>query len=192
MGRAESDSNFVFLIVFGLKPAHFPQSAAMAAGDLRLILQARGQATGVGIRVAIFRGSQALSDFVNVMEEPKDKLFRILIVDDDVDVRELLAEMLQAPQRSVAMRESGRAALEYLQHNPVDLAFVDLKMPGIGGEELAQNIKELNPRAHVVICTGYITEACAAEARAINVDRILRKPMNLGEVLQLADSYKTE
>ena len=126
------------------------------------------------------------------MEEPKQNLFRVLIVDDDAGVRELLAQILQAPHRSVAVRDCSRAALEFLQHNPVDLAFVDLMMPGMGGDELAKKIKQRNPRAHVVICTGYVAEANAAEAHATGVDRVLRKPINLGEVLQLADSYRTE
>ncbi len=126
------------------------------------------------------------------MEEPKQNLFRVLIVDDDVGIRDLLAEILEAPQRSVAVRDCPRAALEFLEHNPVDLAFVDLIMPGMSGEELAVKIKERNPHAHVVICTGYMAEADAAEARAKSIDRVLRKPVDLGELLQLADSYTTE
>src|SRR5437879_5980185 len=93
------------------------------------------------------------------MEEPKHNLFRVLIVDDDAATRELLAEVLEAPNRSVAVRDCPRAALEFLQHNPIDLAFVDLMMPEMGGDELAKKIKERNPQAHVVLCSGYLAEA---------------------------------
>jgi two-component system response regulator RegA len=118
--------------------------------------------------------------------------YRILIVDDDAAICDLLSELLQSPSRSIEVRDTPRAALEFLQRNPVDLAFVDLVMPGMKGTELAKKIKERCPQAHIVICTGYLTEASAAEAQAVPVDCLLEKPLDLGEVLELADSYSTE
>jgi CheY-like chemotaxis protein len=125
-------------------------------------------------------------------EQTKRELYRILIVDDDVAIRDLLADLLQGPHRSVEARDTPRAALEFLQHNPIDLAFVDLVMPGMQGTELARKIKERCPQAHVVICTGYLTEASVAEAHAIPVDHLMEKPLDLGELLELADTYSKE
>lgn len=124
--------------------------------------------------------------------EVQRDLYRILIVDDDAGIRDLLSELLQGPHRSIEVRDTPRAALEFLQHNPVDLAFVDLMMPGMRGDELAAAIKTRQPHAHVVICTGYLAEAAAEGAQLQAADCLLQKPLNLGEVMQIADSYAKE
>ncbi len=126
------------------------------------------------------------------MAQTKREPYRVLIVDDEVATRQMLAELLQAPHRSIEVRDTPRAALEFLQHNPVDLAFVDLMMPGMSGAELAEKIKERYPRAHVVICTGYLAEPLDQDAKTTKADRIMHKPLDFGEVLRLADSYTTE
>jgi CheY-like chemotaxis protein len=125
-------------------------------------------------------------------EQTKPDLYRILIVDDDAVIRDLLSELLQSPRRSIEVRDTPRAALEFLQHNPIDLAFVDLVMPGMNGTELAKKIKERCPQAHIVICTGHLTNASVTEAHAIPVDHLMEKPLDLGELLELADTYSKE
>ena len=126
------------------------------------------------------------------MIEDNKSLYRVLIVDDDRAIGQILADLLRAPHRSIDVRDTARAALEFLQHNPIDLAFVDLMLPGMTGTTLAEKIRERCPQAHVIICTGQPAEASAAEAHATKAERVLRKPLNLGEVLQLADTYTTE
>ena len=122
------------------------------------------------------------------MGETRKTPYRVLIVDDEPDERDLLAELLRGPRRSVEVRDSARAALEFLQHNPIDLAFLDHRMPGMSGTELAATIKTMYPQAHVVICTGYLVEAGCPEVRD-RAEHVLHKPLNLGEVLELADNY---
>jgi len=124
--------------------------------------------------------------------DTNENLYRVLIVDDDAPVREVLAALLRAPNRSIEMRDSARAALEFLQHDPIDLAFVDAKMPGMTGAEFAQKIKARCPRAHVVIHTGCPNAAAQHEARPTNAERNSQEPLSVGELLELADSYTTE
>ena len=126
------------------------------------------------------------------MADSKNNVYRVLIVDDDPHIRLLLAELLKAPNRSIEVRDTPRAAVEFVRHNPVDLALLDMMMPGMNGVELATKIKEKCPRAHIVICTGYFAEAAAANAQAHAADQILEKPLNLGELLQLADAHTSE
>jgi len=129
---------------------------------------------------------------VTDMIEDKKSLYRVLIVDDDRAICQILADLLRAPHRSIDVRDTARAALEFLQHNPIDLAFVDLMLQGMTGATLADKIRECCPRAHVIICTGQPADTTAAEAHATNAERVLRKPLDLGEALQLADTYTTE
>jgi two-component system phosphate regulon response regulator PhoB len=119
------------------------------------------------------------------------KPYRVLIVEDDPAARELLAEVLAAPNRSVEVRDSAQAALEFLQQNPVDLAFVQWKLPGISGAKLAEKIKQRCPGAHVLLCTALPGTEPLNDAAA-KAERFLHESINLGEVLQLADSCSAE
>jgi CheY-like chemotaxis protein len=114
--------------------------------------------------------------------------YRVLVVDDELAERELLAELLSGPRRSVEVCDGPVSALEYLRHNPVDLAFVDHCMPGMTGSDLAEQIRAANPKAHIIICTGYLVEAGCPEVLQ-RAEHVLHKPLNLGEVLQLAEAY---
>ncbi|MEI6085048.1 MAG: response regulator [Verrucomicrobiota bacterium] len=117
----------------------------------------------------------------------KNSPYRVVIVDDDVTEREILVELLSAPNRQIEAFESAELALEYLQDNPVDLAFLDHVMPGLSGADLADKIKELHPSARIVMCTGYLVEVSHPQLR-VQAERVLHKPLNLGEVLQLANA----
>jgi CheY-like chemotaxis protein len=125
------------------------------------------------------------------MGEIRNTPYRVLIVDDEPEERDLLAELLSGPKRSVEVCDSPRRALEFLEHNPVDLAFLDHCMPGMTGAELAKRIKEKYPHTHIVFCTGYLVETGCPEVRD-QAEHILHKPLNLGEVLQLADTYSAQ
>lgn len=126
------------------------------------------------------------------MADSQNNIYRVLIVDDDPHVRMLLAELMKSPNRSVEVRDTPRAAVEFVRHNPVDLALLDMMMPGMNGVELAKKIKQKCPQAHIVICTGYLAQAAEANAEAHVADKIFEKPLNLGELLQLADAHTSE
>jgi DNA-binding NtrC family response regulator len=126
------------------------------------------------------------------MNEKKDKFCHILIVDDDPQVRELLAALLQAPNRSVERRDTARAALEFAKHNAIDIAFLDTKPAGMSGSELASKIKAVHPRSQVLIYSGHLNGKQEPAASPSNADRASRGAVDFGELLQLADSYTAE
>ena len=70
---------------------------------------------------------------------------RILVVDDEPAIREGLIAILQAASYSVTAVEDAEAALTYLESHPVDLALLDIRMPGKSGVELMQVIRERWP-----------------------------------------------
>jgi len=118
--------------------------------------------------------------------------YRVLIVDDEAPMRELLATLLRAPNRSIEMRNSAPAALEFLQHDCVDVAFVDAKMPGLAGTQFAEKIRAHCPHAQVVIHSGCLDATTRHEARPTKADHDAQNALDFGEVLQLADSCSTE
>jgi DNA-binding NtrC family response regulator len=125
-------------------------------------------------------------------ETNKQDIYRVLIVDEDASLRELLAGLLCAPNRSVEVRDGARSALEFLRHNPIDVAFVDAGLTGASAQHLADKIKKLCPHAHVVVCAGRLSQQWDSAGRTRKGDRELRRPFNFGEALPLADSCKTE
>jgi DNA-binding NtrC family response regulator len=125
-------------------------------------------------------------------ETNKQDVYRILIVDEDAALREMLASLLRAPNRSVEVRDTARAALDFLRQNPVDVAFVDPMLAGTSAQDLADTIKKRCPHAHVIICAGRLSQPWDAAGHAKKGQRSARHPLNFGEALQLADSYTTE
>jgi len=125
-------------------------------------------------------------------ETNKQDIYRVLIVDEDAAMRELLAGLLRAPNRSVEVRDGARTALEFLQHNPIDIAFVDAALTGASAQHLADKMKKLCPHAQVVVCAGRLSQPWDNAGRIRKGERVLRQPFNFGEALELADSCKTE
>jgi CheY-like chemotaxis protein len=82
-------------------------------------------------------------------------------------------------------------AARYLEGHPVDLAFLDLMMPGMSGLELAAKVKASNPQARVVICTGYLAENIEKMQHARHVDQVLLKPFQIDDVLKIAEACRT-
>ena len=78
---------------------------------------------------------------------------RILVVDDEASIRELLAKTLAIGEYEVDTLADGKAALERLRDEPYDLVFVDLKMPGMDGLMLTRQIKRMKPDLPVIIIT---------------------------------------
>ena len=96
---------------------------------------------------------------------------RILIVDDEVSIRELLACALASDDREIEVATGVDEALSLLEENPFDLVFTDLRMPGRPGEELVEIIARDYPDTVTVIMTGYPSFDSAIQAQ---VDQLLR------------------
>ncbi len=110
---------------------------------------------------------------------------RILVVDDEIFLVDLLEQALKGfGYQVVAMTDSAKA-LKYLKdnHGEIDLLLTDQTMPGITGAELAKAARRLNPELPVVLCTGYSSEIGPSRAKALGIRRMLNKPM---EPMELA------
>ncbi len=108
----------------------------------------------------------------------------IMIVDDELGPRESL-RMILKPSYEVYTADDGRAALELLKERPVDLMTLDLKMPGLSGMEVLEQIRESNEDVMVIIVTGYGTFRSAVEAIRFNVFDYISKPFNVQEILSV-------
>jgi excisionase family DNA binding protein len=111
---------------------------------------------------------------------------RILVVDDESSIRDLLAKTLALAEYDVDTAPDGRSALERLRLYPYDLLIADLKMPGIDGLTVIREAKRLHENLPVIIITGYSTESAAIEALNLGVAGYLTKPFRVPQVLAAA------
>jgi excisionase family DNA binding protein len=111
---------------------------------------------------------------------------RILVVDDESSIRDLLAKTLALAEYDVDTAADGRSALERLRLYPYDLLIADLKMPGIDGLSVIREAKRLKADLPVIIITGYSTETAAIEAVNLGVSGYLTKPFRVPQVLAAA------
>ena len=111
---------------------------------------------------------------------------RILVVDDEASIRDLLSKTLALAEYDVDLAPDGRSALDRLRITPYDLLITDLKMPGVDGLTVIREGRRLRPDIPVIIITGYSTEASAIEAVNLGVSGYLTKPFRVPRVLAAA------
>jgi len=111
---------------------------------------------------------------------------RVLIVDDEQSVRDLVAKTLTMADYDVDTAPDGPSALDRLQKNDYDLLITDLKMPGMDGLSVIREARQKSAALPIVIITGYSTEASAIEAINLGVCGYLTKPFRLPRVLAVA------
>ena len=111
---------------------------------------------------------------------------RVLVVDDEASIRDLLAKTLALAEYEVDLAPDGRTALERLRMIPYDLLITDLKMPGVDGLAVIREARRLKADIPVIIITGFSTEASAIEAVNLGVSGYLTKPFRVPRVLAVA------
>src|SRR5260370_20554496 len=89
---------------------------------------------------------------------------RILVVDDEASIRDLLSKTLALAEYDVDVAPDGRSALERMRMYPYDLLIADLKMPGMDGLTVIREAKRYKADLPVIIITGFSTESSAIEA----------------------------
>jgi heterodisulfide reductase subunit A len=118
--------------------------------------------------------------------------FHILVVDDELVVRDSLKEWLVDEGFSVAMAESGSQALELLDAKPFHLMLTDIKMPGMDGVELLEQAKSRHPDLTVVMMTAYATVETAVEAMKMGALDYLMKPFDPEKLIPMVNRIYAE
>lgn len=107
---------------------------------------------------------------------------RILVVDDEVAMREALHDWLKEDGYHVGMASSGKDAISMAQKKGWDIILLDLKMPGMDGLETMRRLKEVLPDAEIIMMTAYATVETAVEAMKEGAFDYLVKPFDPNEV----------
>ena len=109
----------------------------------------------------------------------------ILIVDDEEKIRHALSYALTLAGHHVITASDGQEALTLFQSGSYDIAFVDLKMPGMNGWEVTSAIKQIDPDTMVVLMTGWSVRLDDERLSKNNVDAMITKPFELSQINDL-------
>lgn len=111
--------------------------------------------------------------------------YSVLIIDDEEEIRYLLAEILQQANYKVAIAKDGKDGLEKFRKESIDIVFTDLGMPDLNGWEVAKEIKKLNPSTPVVLISGWGRDLKDQDLTNTGVDFLASKPFHIDEIFQI-------
>ena len=111
---------------------------------------------------------------------------RVLVVDDEETIRDLLSKTLALADYEVDVAPDGRTAVDRMRIIQYDLLITDLRMPGVDGLTVIREARRLKADIPVIIVTGYSSEASAIEAINLGVQGYLTKPFRVPRVLAAA------
>jgi DNA-binding NtrC family response regulator len=118
---------------------------------------------------------------------------RVLLVDDERDFLEVLIRRLGKRDVDVHGVSSGEEALQYLQAKPIDVAVLDVRMPGMDGITALRKIKKLDPLIEVIMLTGHASLEVALEGMRAGAFDYLMKPAEIDELLyKIQDAHRAK
>ncbi len=111
---------------------------------------------------------------------------KILVVDDEEPVRELLCDILEEEGAEVTLAANGAEALARFEPGRFDAVLTDLGMPGMNGWELLRLISERDQRVPLAVITGWGELVSTHEEKAARVEWVLTKPFSMSQVCEIA------
>jgi DNA-binding NtrC family response regulator len=112
----------------------------------------------------------------------------ILVIDDEVDLRNLFARLLNGEQHQVVLAESAEEGLQLLPHWTFHIAFVDQQLPGMEGLVLGEYLRRNNPDMSIIMMTGSGDPRVERRSRDLAL-KFMAKPFGIGEVLGTIEEY---
>ena len=110
-------------------------------------------------------------------------MHKILLAEDDNDMRRFLARALTKAGYEVVSFDNGKAAYDRLREEPFELLLTDIVMPEMDGIELARKATELDPELKVMFITGFAAVALNPENNAPKNAKVLSKPFHLKDLV---------
>ena len=113
---------------------------------------------------------------------------KIMVVDDEQNIRDIISEFLQEVGYEVTVAVDGLDALEKVAYQLFDLYLIDVFMPRMGGLDLITKLKEIQPLAVIIVTTGYSSIDVAIKAIRTGAYHYLTKPIQAEELLKVVES----
>ena len=113
-----------------------------------------------------------------------DETVRILVIDDDENIRKVLATILEEEGYEVESVDTAKKAIEKTRRKFYNIALIDIRLPDMEGIELLTRMKDTTPKMRKIIITGYPTLQNAVEAVNRGADAYIMKPFDMEKVLE--------
>lgn len=110
----------------------------------------------------------------------------ILIVDDEEIIRDLLTEVLEDYNISIAC--DGQEAIDKIKDNSYNLVITDLRMPNVSGEEVVKYARETSPKTQVIVISGYSSLHTVSQSITHGACAFLSKPFSIKELIETVES----
>jgi DNA-binding response OmpR family regulator len=110
---------------------------------------------------------------------------RLLVVDDDRTILDVLTEYLAGQGHEIVRASSGREAIEAGRDGSIEIAVIDWTMAGITGRDVVEFFRRESPRTQVLVSTGHDTEKVSDSLAGRHAREVLRKPFSLNELADL-------
>ena len=124
---------------------------------------------------------------MNALMEVEKKQVRILVVDDEEIIRDMLFDTLSQAGYTVKTAKDGNDAIAQIEHEAFDIVITDIKMPDISGMELLIRLLKENPNVCVLLMTAYGTIKSAINAIKLGARDYICKPFELSEMKNIVE-----
>jgi len=151
----------------------------------RLLKQGRIPATKVGHQWRFDRNK--IDE--RLQRNPAGAKATILVVDDEAIIRSLFTDTLEELGHRVIAVETGFKGLEQVKRQDFDLVFLDLKMPGMVGDDFIGQLKAIKPRLPVTIITGYPDSGMMRRALAQGPFGVMNKPFGEADIMAAVNTF---
>jgi two-component system OmpR family response regulator len=117
---------------------------------------------------------------------------RLLVVDDDRAILDVLTEYLASLGHEIVRASSGREAIEAARDGSIEIALVDWSMAGITGRDVVEFFRRESPRTQVLVSTGHDNEKVSDSLAGRHAREVLRKPFSLNDLADLIRQIDSE
>uniref|UniRef100_UPI0013008005 ATP-binding response regulator n=1 Tax=Caldimonas tepidiphila TaxID=2315841 RepID=UPI0013008005 len=161
------------------------QLLELHGGSIEAYSQGRGAGSEFTVWLPVAEDRPALTEEAvkSLPDEEGLRLGRILVVDDNIEAADTLAETLELLGQEVSVRYDGRTALEAAAQLRPDVVILDIGLPDIDGYEVARRLQVMKPRVLLVALTGWGQEKDRQLAREAGFDLHRTKPLDPRELL---------
>ena len=143
-----------------------------------------------GVDIVVDEGQFIQSGSIALL--PEQIPLKVLVVDDEDFVRELLKEILEFEGCAVTIAQNGDEALQMFQEGSFDGVFTDVGMPGMSGWELAQAIREQSEMIPIAVITGWGEAVGSDEQKEAGVDWVIAKPFTADRISELVKEIRRQ
>jgi two-component system, cell cycle response regulator CpdR len=125
----------------------------------------------------------AFAGLLEISRVMSNDLPKILLAEDDTDMRRFLVKALQNAGFQVVSYDNGMSAYQRLREEPFEMLLTDIVMPEMDGIELARRASELDPDIKIMFITGFAAVALNADSQAPKHAKVLSKPVHLRDLV---------